>query len=240
MNDGIPTVPRAYVPRRSAFAVRIAVPRVPRRRLWIVGGLVLLAVVVLLGTGYDTRAVAPSDIRAVVPEDAASAPVSKLRAENRKLTSYLDRLAPRGTYIVVDRTNNRLYLRDGDEVRVDAACSAGSGALLKDTDRDRQWVFDTPTGRFRVQKKIEDPVWKKPDWAFIEIGEPVPRDPNDRFEYGTLGEYALYLGDGYMIHGTLYERLLGRAVTHGCVRLGRDDLRKVYAAARVGTPVYIY
>ena len=29
-----------------------------------------------------------------------------------------------------------------------------------------------------------------------------------------------------MIHGTLYERLLGRAVSHGCIRVGRDDLRQ--------------
>ena len=43
-----------------------------------------------------------------------------------------------------------------------------------------------------------------------------------------------------MIHGTLYERLLGRSVSHGRVRLGRDDLRKLYAATRPGTPIYIF
>ena len=43
-----------------------------------------------------------------------------------------------------------------------------------------------------------------------------------------------------MIHGTLYTRLLGRNVTHGCIRLGKEDLRAVWAAAPIGTPVYIY
>jgi L,D-transpeptidase YbiS len=43
-----------------------------------------------------------------------------------------------------------------------------------------------------------------------------------------------------MIHGTLYERLLGRAVSHGCIRVGRDDLREVWAHANVGTQVFIY
>jgi hypothetical protein len=82
-----------------------------------------------------------------------------------------------------------------------------------------------------VLSKLANPVWRKPDWAFVEEGEPIPKDPGDRLEYGSLGEYALYFGNGYMIHGTLYERLLGRPVSHGCVRLGRE-LRGCPRAAR--------
>ena len=43
-----------------------------------------------------------------------------------------------------------------------------------------------------------------------------------------------------MMHGTLYERLLGRDVTHGCIRIGRDDLRQVVRDCPVGTPLYVY
>ena len=43
-----------------------------------------------------------------------------------------------------------------------------------------------------------------------------------------------------MTHGTLYERLLGRAVSHGCIRVGRDDLRTVWANTKIGTHIYIY
>jgi L,D-transpeptidase YbiS len=43
-----------------------------------------------------------------------------------------------------------------------------------------------------------------------------------------------------MIHGTLYERSLGLSVTHGCVRVGAEDLEAVYKAAAVGTKVYLY
>ena len=98
--------------------------------------------------------------------------------------------------------------------------------------KKRQWVFDTPRGSFEVLSRAENPVWRKPDWAFVEEGQPIPKNPGDRLDYGSLGEYALYFGNGYMIHGTLYERLLGRAVSHGCIRVGRDDLRKVWAASR--------
>ena len=101
-------------------------------------------------------------------------------------------------------------------------------------------MFETPRGVHRVQGKARDPVWKKPDWAFVEEGLPIPRDPRERFDPASLGDYALYLGDGYLIHGTLYQRLLGRSVTHGCVRLGDDDLEAVYRAAGIGTRVYIW
>jgi L,D-transpeptidase YbiS len=43
-----------------------------------------------------------------------------------------------------------------------------------------------------------------------------------------------------MIHGTLYERLLGRSVSHGCIRVGREDLRNIYSAAALGTPIFIF
>lgn len=166
--------------------------------------------------------------------------LNELRREQVRLDWQLRRRAPRSTYIVVDRTHNRLRLQRGAETVREAVCSAGSGMVLRDEERDREWIFDTPQGRFEVLRKIEDPVWKKPDWAFIEEGRPLPSDPGERIEYGVLGEYALYFGDGYMLHGTLYERLLGRSVTHGCIRLGQEDLRAVYHRASVGTPIFIY
>lgn len=204
--------------------------------------LLVIAVAFAAGTGYvyEPLESALPRLEAAAPGATEQADLAALRAENRKLTRELRRKVPNRNYIVIDQANNRLYLRRGDKVRLDAVCSAGSGILLRDVKGDRFWVFDTPRGRHTVRNRVENPVWKKPDWAFLEVGEPIPRDPDERIEYGTLGEYALYLGDGYMIHGTLYERLLGRSVTHGCVRLGRDDLRTVWRSTGFGTPVFIF
>ena len=93
---------------------------------------------------------------------------------------------------------------------------------------------------FTVQSKLINPVWVKPDWAFIEEGLAVPRSQADRIEPGVLGEYALGFGKGYFIHGTLYTRLLGKNVTHGCIRLNDEDLKSVYQLAKVGTPIMIF
>ncbi|MDZ4383320.1 MAG: L,D-transpeptidase, partial [Thermodesulfovibrionia bacterium] len=59
-------------------------------------------------------------------------------------------------------------------------------------------------------------------------------------EEGVLGDYALSLGNGYLIHGTLYTRLLGRNVTHGCIRVGDKDLKELYNTIPIGTKVIIF
>ena len=77
---------------------------------------------------------------------------------------------------------------------------------------------------------VADPIWIRPAWDFIEQAEEIPIFAEDRrrFQYGVLGEYALYFLKDFMIHGTLFEVNLGKSITHGCVRLGSKDLRSVY------------
>ena len=162
------------------------------------------------------------------------------REKHGDLTRKLSALAPRGTYILIDTGLNRLYLMKDLSVVREAVCSTGSGRFLPDPPRNREWTFDTPKGEFRIQKKIVNPVWIKPDWAFIEEGEAIARKAEDRVAPDELGDYAMDLGDGYLIHGTLYERSLGMSVTHGCVRLGAKDLDAIFHSVKIGTPVYIF
>ena len=92
-----------------------------------------------------------------------------------------------------------------------------------------------------VKAKIKDPVWHKPDWAFLEAGEPVP-SPNSplRDVKGKLGKYALSLGDGILLHGTDDPSSIGRHVSHGCIRLPDSMIEKLYKEAPVGTDVFIF
>ncbi|MFZ5981594.1 MAG: L,D-transpeptidase [Candidatus Zixiibacteriota bacterium] len=147
---------------------------------------------------------------------------------------------PRGPYIVIDRYCNRLFLRTNDSVILDARCSTGSDGELLDSLTGRKWQFSTPAGVFVVTSKLQNPWWRKPDWAYIEEGISVPDNDADRLDAEMLGDYAIGFGDGYFIHGTLYERLLGVAVTHGCVRMGAEDLEKLYENTRMGTLIYVY
>jgi len=144
-------------------------------------------------------------------------------------------------HILVDTRANKLYVKKGLTLLWEADCSVGKGGILTDKKTGRRWEFVTPHGQFEVHDKIENPVWTKPDWAFVETGEKVP-PPEDasRHVQGELGGYVFNLGDGYLIHGTKNEAVLGHSVSHGCVRLGADDLKKLYELAPRGTRVYIY
>ncbi len=166
--------------------------------------------------------------------------MGKLGDELKTAQKKWDKMAPSGSYIIINTTENRFMLYDKNGLVREGLCSTGSYIKLEKDDK-KAWLFHTPKGVRKVLGKKKDPVWKKPDWAFIEEGLPVPpaNDPS-RYEYGSLGDYALTLGDGYMIHGTLYQRFLGQAVTHGCVRLNDEDLEVVFNTLSIGSKVYIY
>jgi L,D-transpeptidase YbiS len=143
-------------------------------------------------------------------------------------------------HIVVDTAGNTLLIKNGDKVVRKALVSSGSGNILADPSGERTWVFDTPRGEFTIKSKAKNPNWIKPDWAFIEEEQPIPKNYKDRAEPGVLGDYALGFGNGYFLHGTLYTRLLGRNVTHGCVRIGDADLKALYETVPLGARIYLF
>ncbi|HUP66548.1 MAG TPA: L,D-transpeptidase [Thermoanaerobaculia bacterium] len=144
-----------------------------------------------------------------------------------------------GTLITIDTTENVLYLfRDGELVKKDVAATGMDKVLKKGK---RTWLFRTPRGIHKVLRKIVDPIWTKPDWAFIEKGQAVPpMSSPKRKEKGVLGKYALDLGDGILIHGTKELKSLGTKASHGCIRLGPEMLETIFREADVGTQVYIF
>jgi hypothetical protein len=67
-----------------------------------------------------------------------------------------------------------------------------------------------------------------------------PYGTNQRKYHGVLGTNRLDLGDGYALHGTDTPASIGRAVSHGCVRLRNEDIAHLYEIVPRGTPVFIY
>jgi lipoprotein-anchoring transpeptidase ErfK/SrfK len=144
------------------------------------------------------------------------------------------------SYIVINTIENRFYLYTNKKLIREGFCSSGSYTMLQ-TSGNKKWIFKTPKGKYWIHGKTTNPVWKRPDWSFVEEGSPIPsKDDFSRYEYGVLGDYAMALGDGYMIHGTIYKRFLGMPVTHGCVRLNDEDLKVIFNTLNIGSKVYIF
>jgi L,D-transpeptidase catalytic domain len=144
------------------------------------------------------------------------------------------------SYVVINTIENKFYLYTNKKLIREGFCSSGSYTMLQ-TSGNKKWIFKTPKGKYWIHGKTTNPVWKRPDWSFVEEGSPIPSaNADSRYEYGVLGDYALALGDGYMIHGTIYKRFLGMPVTHGCVRLNDEDLKVIYNTLNIGSKVYIF
>jgi len=223
-------------------------PEPRRSRWWLVALLTLLGLLVMAAAAgaYLLRAGRPLMSSPFIADSTGygfDQGPQELRRRAIAAEKELDQVAPKSVWIVIDTYRNRLHVvEDGNVIR-SAVCSTGTGRVLKDPRSDKRiWVFDTPMGERTISNKRKNPVWAKPDWAFIEEGYlPPPAGSPERFDDVSLGDFGLYMGsDGYIIHGTLFKSLLGRRVTHGCVRLGDEDLEFVYKRTPIGTHVYLY
>ncbi len=166
--------------------------------------------------------------------------IALLSKDVQALVKKYQTYTPRQPYLIINTTDNRFFLYKNQKLVRKGFCSSGSYTLLQSHGK-RQWIFKTPKGQFRIRGKTTNPVWRRPDWSFVEEGLPVPsaNDPS-RWEYGVLGDYAMAIGNGYLIHGTIYKRFLGMPVTHGCIRLNDEDLEAVFYTLDIGSRVYIY
>lgn len=76
----------------------------------------------------------------------------------------------------------------------------------------------TPTGRYSISRVVWNPWWRPPARKWAAGHKDTPPGPNN-----PMGRVKMYFRNLYYIHGTPYEGSLGRAVSHGCVRMANED-----------------
>jgi hypothetical protein len=70
---------------------------------------------------------------------------------------------------------------------------------------------------------------------------PKGRDPIEPGKENPIGTRWIGLKDGYGIHGTNEPLSIGRAASHGCIRLGRKEIEELFDLVKIGTEVkFIY
>lgn len=94
--------------------------------------------------------------------------VEELHSAVRETEMKLDDSSDTDQIIVVSTAENRLYVRRAGKTIFQAVCSTGKGGTTLTDASGRTMVFNTPTGKFRVVKKEENPLWVPPDWHFVE------------------------------------------------------------------------
>ena len=109
--------------------------------------------------------------------------------------------------------------------------------------------WETPVGTFQVLEKTINPVWEHP-----QKGTHTPSGPANPLGSRWIGFHQDCQGrrgwDGEQMldikgcvvtgfHGTPNRWTVGRALSHGCVRLHDEDVREVFDLVSLGTPVTV-
>ena len=86
----------------------------------------------------------------------------------------------------------------------------------------------SPSGSFRIVSRVSNPT-------YYHEGKIVPPGPAN-----PVGTRWMGLSEhGYGIHGTNAPGSIGKAASHGCIRMGRADLEQLFAMVQVGDAVEI-
>ncbi len=85
-----------------------------------------------------------------------------------KLVSDVGTVAPDQPYIVVSIGENKIWFKRGNQVLFETQVATGSGKTLIAGSGGKQYKFETPRGRLKVEEKEIDPAWVPPDWHFEE------------------------------------------------------------------------
>lgn len=123
--------------------------------------------------------------------------------------------------LVLKLRERRVYVYQGDKLKTSYPVAVGRSG------------WETPTGEFQVMSMLENPGWTNP---FTR--EVVPPGPNN-----PLGERWIAFwtdGNNYVgFHGTPNRESIGRAASHGCVRMYNEHVRELYEMVTPGTPVIV-
>jgi L,D-transpeptidase ErfK/SrfK len=193
----------------------------------IVGGVITYAVkqgdtLRTIGARYGT------DPRTLIADN--DLPPSAILRVGQRLTIDNRHIGPRGVSpgaIVVNVPQRMLYYAvDTNDVRGVPVAAGRKG-------------WSTPIEEFTVTAKETDPSWEVPASILEEArqrGRPLPAVVSPGPD-NPLGKFWLGLSVGRIgIHGTNAPSSVYGTVTHGCIRLGPDDIAWLYAQVSVGTP----
>ena len=125
--------------------------------------------------------------------------------------------------LTADLSTRMLTLEENDEEVLTFKIAVGSDE------------HPTPTGSFLIRKIVWNPAWTPPDekWARKETAK-APDHPANPMRLVKI----FFREPDYYIHGTPYVGSLGRAASHGCLRMDPVDAAQVaeYVMAHGGEP----
>ncbi|HZP04161.1 MAG TPA: L,D-transpeptidase [Terracidiphilus sp.] len=118
------------------------------------------------------------------------------------------------TVIVVSLEDHKLALVEDGQVKKVYSVAVGKPST------------PSPVGTFTIERRVMNPTYS-------HDGRIVPPGPNNPVGTRWMGLSVR----GYGIHGTNVPSSIGKAASHGCIRMAKPDLEELYAQVAVGDTV---
>lgn len=94
--------------------------------------------------------------------------------------------------------------------------------------------WETPTGDFKVMEMVKDPAWVHP-FKGVRIAGGDPENPLGRRWIGFWTDGKNWIG----FHGTPNPQSVGKASSHGCIRMHNKDVEELFQKVSLGTVVRV-
>ena len=146
---------------------------------------------------------------------AAAVAIAATEAQAEERRGRTDRAI--GDRIVVSIPDRKLLLMNGDCVARIYDVAVGKAST------------PSPQGEFRIINRIPNPAW-------YTVGKVVAPGKGNPLGTRWMGLSAR----GYGIHGTNAPNSIGKAVSHGCIRMRAEDLEELFNLVSVGVVVEIH
>lgn len=223
----------------------------PRPPLWLNLFLLLLGIAGVLFARYHREKVStqfadiiaeeqrtPADVRQIKDELAEmDLERNTLKSELEGRMKFLGSLKSENFYLSIDSRQKKLRFYYGDTLLREADVTVGPEKSI--TANGKTWTFVPVKGAFTVEAKIVHYGWQIPEWVYAMNGEPVPAE-RPTIE-GGLGDYVIFLGNGYVIHTPPRENSPLHGAKPGSYMVDEQTMRAIWQRIHKGkTPVYIF
>lgn len=135
---------------------------------------------------------------------------------------------PSERWLEVIKKERKLYLKQGDKVLKTYRVAIGSGKGIKKSPIDKI----TPVGVFTIRRIADSSKWVFDPKVFNEPGEP---------QKDVYGKWAISFRNPWnlAIHGTNAPWSIGKAVTHGCIRMRNEDIEELIRYVKPGMKLVV-
>ncbi|MBD2012719.1 L,D-transpeptidase family protein [Microcoleus sp. FACHB-53] len=155
------------------------------------------------------------------PSGKQKPPASKKSSVNPPSQAIDPKSLSKDTHLVIKLGDRRVYVYKNKKLKVSYPIGIGKAG------------WETPTGNYKVMDMQPHPIWEEP-WT----GKVILEGPNNPLGVRWIGFWT----DGRNsigFHGTPAEKLVGQAVSHGCIRMRNRDVVALYEQVKMGTPVTV-